>query len=209
MRASQSAGYTPLITSGSNFRREGTQPVGSEGTLSGFGTTDMAGNVKEWCWNEARDAQRLILGGGFGEPDYMFSFTDTQSPWDRLANFGFRCVKLDSPPTAAATARLEVRTRDYWKEKPVSDEVFKAYSALYGYDKGELNAQVEETATAEAWSRTKVTFDAAYGHERVAAYIFLPKKASPPLQAVVYFPGGFAFWTISSIWRASRRPAVS
>ena len=192
MRASQSAGYTPLITSGSNFRREGTQPVGSEGTLSGFGTTDMAGNVKEWCWNEARDAMRLILGGGFGEPDYMFNFTDAQSPWDRLANFGFRCVKLDSPPTAAA-ARLEVRTRDYWKEKPVSDEVFKAYSALYGYDKGELNAQVEETATAEAWSRTKATFDAAYGHERAAAYLFLPKNASPPFQAVVYFPGGFAF----------------
>ena len=54
----------------------------------------MAGNVKEWCWNETKDAKRLILGGGFGEPNYMFNFTDAQSPWDRLANFGFRCVKL-------------------------------------------------------------------------------------------------------------------
>jgi dienelactone hydrolase len=38
-----------------------------------------------------------------------------------------------------------------------------------------------------------VTFDAAYGHERVIAYLFLPKNASPPYQTVVYFPGAFAF----------------
>jgi formylglycine-generating enzyme required for sulfatase activity/dienelactone hydrolase len=193
MLASQAAHDTPLITSGSNFRREGTQPVGSEGTLSGFGTTDMAGNVKEWVWNETKGAKRLILGGGFGEPNYMFYHTDAQSPLDRRANFGFRCVKLDSPPSVAAAARLEVTTRDYWKEKPVSDEVFKAYTALHAYDKGELNARVEESVTMEGWSRVKVTFDAAYGHERITAYLFLPKNASPPFQTVVYFPGAFAF----------------
>jgi formylglycine-generating enzyme required for sulfatase activity len=140
----QSAGFTPLITPGSNFRGEGTQPVGSETALSGFGTTDMAGNVKEWCWNEARDAKRLILGGGFGEPAYMFNHTDAQSPWDRLANFGFRCVRLDSPATAAATARLEVATHDYSKERPVPDDVFRAYVELYAYDKGDLNERSKE-----------------------------------------------------------------
>ncbi len=193
MRASQSRMNTPLIASGSNFHGEGTQPVGSQGTLSGFGTTDMAGNVKEWCLNEARDGKRLILGGGFGEPEYMFYHTDAQSPWDRRANFGLRCVKLDSPPSAAAAAHLEVTARDYWKEKPVSDEVFKAYTALYVYDKGELNTHVEETATLEDWSRTKVTFDAAYGRERMIAYLFLPKNGSPPFQTVVYFPASSAF----------------
>jgi serine/threonine protein kinase/formylglycine-generating enzyme required for sulfatase activity/dienelactone hydrolase len=192
-RASQSPAYTPLITSGSNFGREGTWPVGSEGALSGFGTTDMAGNVKEWCLNEARDGKRLILGGGFGEPNYMFNHTDTQSPWERQANFGFRCVRLDSPPTAAAAAHLEVRIRDYRKEKPVADDVFKAYAALYAYDKGELNAQVEPTVSMESSSLEKVTFDAAYGNERMTAYLFLPKNASPPFQIVVYFPGVFAF----------------
>jgi eukaryotic-like serine/threonine-protein kinase len=192
-RASQSAAYTPLITPGSNFGREGTRPVGSEGALSGFGTTDMAGNVKEWCWNEARDGKRLILGGGFGEPNYMFNHTDAQSPWERQADFGFRCVKLDSPPTAAAAAQLEVSIRDYVKEKPVADDVFRAYAALYAYDKGELNAKMEETASMESSSLEKVTFDAAYGNERVTAYLFLPKSASPPFQTVVYFPGVFAF----------------
>jgi eukaryotic-like serine/threonine-protein kinase len=192
-RASQAPAYTPLIASGSNFGREGTRPVGRAGALSGFGTTDMAGNVKEWCLNEARDGKRLILGGGFGEPNYMFNHTDAQSPWERGANFGFRCVKLDSPTPAAAAAHLEVTIRDYGKEKPVADDVFNAYTALYAYDKGELNAQVEATASMESSLLEKVTFDAAYGHERVTAYLFLPKSASPPFQTVVYFPGAFAF----------------
>jgi dienelactone hydrolase len=142
--------------------------------------------------NEAEDAKRLILGGGFDEPNYMFNFTDAKSPWDRLATCGFRCVKLDSPPAAAATARLEFKIRDYWKVKPAADAVFKAYTALYVYDKGELNAVVDQKEEMESWSRAKVTFDAAYGQERVPAYLFLPKNASPPFQTVVYFPGAAA-----------------
>jgi serine/threonine protein kinase/dienelactone hydrolase len=191
--ASQVRDYTPLIAPGSNFRPEGTQPVGSDTALSGFGTTDMAGNVKEWALNETRDGKRLILGGGFGEPSYMFNQTDAWSPWDRRPNFGLRCVRLDSSLNTAATARLEGTDRDYWKEKPVSNDVFKAYTALYRYDKTELNAQMEEMGTMEDWSREKVSFDAAYGRERVIAYLFLPKHSSPPFQTVVYFPGAGAF----------------
>lgn len=191
--ASESDVLTPVIALGSNFRGKGTQLIGSEGTLSGFGTTDMAGNVKEWCWNESREHTRLILGGGYDEPNYMFNFTDARSPWDRLLDFGFRCAKLDGPPSPAAAARIEVATRDYSREKPVSDEVFRAYASLYAYDKAELNARVEETATRDNWLQEKVSFDAAYGHERVIAYLFLPKESSAPLQSVVFFPGGLAF----------------
>jgi serine/threonine protein kinase/dienelactone hydrolase len=192
MGASEAEFLTPLITHGSNFGGQGPLPVGGPGALSGSGTTDMAGNVKEWCLNEGRDGKRLILGGGFNEPVYMFNFMDQQSPWDRRANFGFRCVKLDSPVTAAAAAPIRVATRDYWKEKPVSDEVFKAYTALYAYDKGALNARVEKIEVMEGWSRFKLSFDAAYGHERMAAYFFLPKNAAPPLQTIVIFPGANA-----------------
>jgi len=133
----------------------------------------------------------LILGGGFDEPPYTFNFTDQQSPWDRKSNFGFRCANLDSPPSAASAAREEGTTRDYWTEKPVSDEVFRAYNALYAYDKGALNALVEETVVREGWSRSKVTFDAAYGHERVTAYLFLPENAALPLQTIVCGAGAF------------------
>ena len=36
----------------------------------------------------------------------------------------------------------------------------------------------------------KVSYAAAYGGERIPAYLFLPKNAKPPYQAVVVFPGG-------------------
>ena len=186
--------YGILILPGSNFRSGGTRPVGEPGTLSGFGTTDMAGNVKEWCLNESGGGRRFILGGGFGEPQYMFIDQDAQSPWDRKPNFGFRCVKLSSPPPPDAAAKFEPAFRDYGKEKPVSDEVFRAYKGLYAYDKGELNARVEEKLTAADWTREKVSFNAAYGDERVIAYLYLPKNASPPFQTVVYFPGSNAIF---------------
>jgi formylglycine-generating enzyme required for sulfatase activity/dienelactone hydrolase len=191
--ASQSADLPALIADGSNFRGVGTQPIGGRGTLSGFGTTDMAGNVKEWCSNEGRDGKRFILGGGFGDPQYMFNFTDEQLPWNRRANFGFRCVKLSAPSSAAATARIEITSRDYSKEKPVSDDVFNAYCRLYSYDRGALNARTEEAEATDTWTREKVSFDAAYGNERVTAHLFLPRSLSPPFQVVMYFPGGFAF----------------
>ncbi len=179
-----------LIVPGSNFSGAGTVPVGGDGAVSGFGTTDMAGNVKEWCWNESAGGKRFILGGGFGEPTYMFIDQDAQSPWDRRANYGFRCVSTPAPSSAAG--RIEAPFRDFSKEKPVSDEVFRAYKGLYAYDKGGLNARVEETETTEDWTREKVSFNAAYGGERVIAHLYLPRNAAPPYQTVVYFPGSNA-----------------
>jgi dienelactone hydrolase len=66
------------------------------------------------------------------------------------------------------------------------------YAARYTYDRGPLNARVEETTRTDSGSRERISFDAAYGHERVTAYLFLPRNASPPYQTVVYFPGGMA-----------------
>jgi serine/threonine protein kinase/dienelactone hydrolase len=184
--------FAPLIVPGSNFSDKGTVPVGGPGALSGFGTTDMAGNVKEWCLNESSGGKRFMLGGGFGEPNYMFNMTDALSPWQRRTNYGFRCVKLASPPAAAAAARLELAVRDVWKDKIVSDEVFAAFKGLYTYDNADLHARVEETQAEGGWTREKVSFDAAYGNERVIAHLFLPKNAAPPFQTVVYVPGAGA-----------------
>jgi len=181
-----------LIVPGSNFRDAGTVPVGGDGAVSGFGTTDMAGNVKEWCSNESTEGKRFILGGGFGEPTYMFNDEDAQSPWERRPNFGFRCFKLASLPSAAAAGKIVGAFRDFTKEKPVSEEVFQAYKGLYAYDRGDLNARVEETDTTDEWTHEKVSFNAAYGGERVIAHLYLPKNAAPPYQTIVYFPGSGA-----------------
>ena len=182
--ASQAIDYTPVVTAGSNFRNDGTQPVGQTGALSGFGTT--AGNVKEWCLNEGRDGKRFILGGGFGEPMYMFNFSNTQSPWDRLANFGFRCVKLNAPLAAGTAARIEVTTHDYSKIL-VSDEVFGAFLEM---------CRVLTRANSMRASRKQKRLPTGLekqspstprtGHERVIAHLFLPRGIDARLQTVVY-----------------------
>ena len=190
-RASQQH-FAMFIVPGSNLRSAGTRPVAGPGGLSGWGTWDMAGNVKEWCWNEDSEGKRFILGGGFGEADYMFGGPDQQAPMRREPNYGFRCVKLLAPSDAARAVKPRIMVRDFSKEKPVSDDVFRAYRGLYAYDRKPLNARTDATETEDGWTRERVSFDAAYGGERVLADLYLPRNAKPPYQAVVYFPGSGA-----------------
>jgi dipeptidyl aminopeptidase/acylaminoacyl peptidase len=158
----------------------------------------MAGNVKEWCWNQA-GARRYILGGAWGEPSYMFADPDAQSPFQRLAAYGFRCARYARPLAGPLTAAVEALSRDYSRETPVSDDTFRLYRNIYSYDPAPLDAVIESVDNSpEHWRTEKISFQAAYGNERVTAYLFLPKDAVPPYQTVVFFPGGYAFRSGSS-----------
>jgi serine/threonine protein kinase/formylglycine-generating enzyme required for sulfatase activity/dienelactone hydrolase len=189
----QAAAIIPL----SNIKGEGLAPVGS---FPGIGTTglyDMAGNVKEWCWNvtDVSGEHRYILGGSWTDQTYMFTHTDSRSPWDRSINNGFRCVQYQTIEKATTDTLFgpikRPYVRDYSKKTPVSDETFNSWlRTLYSYDRTELHAVVEEFDESSGyWRKEKVTFDAAYGGERVIAYLFLPKDIKPPYQTVIYFPG--------------------
>jgi dienelactone hydrolase len=180
-----------FIAPHSNFGGRGPVKVGSIGALNRYGATDLAGNVKEWCWNRADGVKRYILGGAWDEPAYMFNDPDARSPFERAANFGFRLVKYSDDDTVARTGELVAFVaRDFTKEKPVGDDVFAAYRTLYEYDKGELAVRAESADDSNPdWRVEKVSFAAAYGRERVPALVYLPKQGRPPYQAVVYFPG--------------------
>jgi formylglycine-generating enzyme required for sulfatase activity/tRNA A-37 threonylcarbamoyl transferase component Bud32/dienelactone hydrolase len=189
---------TSAITPLSNFSGKGPSAVGSFQGLGPFGTYDMAGNVKEWCWN-ATGEKRYILGGAWNEPVYMFTDPDAQPPVHRASTYGFRLVKYLSPPSPVSTAPIAAAFRDYSKEKPVSNAVFAAYRDLYKYDNTPLDAMVESADDkSEYWRIEKVSFTAAYGNERVTAYVFLPKNVTPPYQTVVFFPGSGAIHVRSS-----------
>ena len=151
----------------------------------------MAGNAKEWTASEV-DGKRLILGGGFNEPNYMFNDLDAQAPFDRKATYGFRCVKYITPPTAEATRPIVMPTGNFAAAPPISDALFEAYRNQYKYDATPLAATVESTEDTAAWRKETVSFAAAYGNERVRAYLYLPKNAVPPYQMVVVFPAGDA-----------------
>ena len=133
-----------------------------------------------------------MLGGAWNEPVYAFVDADAQTPFDRSATFGFRCVRYigDAPLPDAVTATIQMPSRDYSTLTPVSDEVFRAYARFYAYSKEDLKSHVEQVDDSSAeWRREKITFDAAYNNERMSAQLYLPKGFTAPYQTVVYFPG--------------------
>jgi dienelactone hydrolase len=167
--------------------------------MSRYGAYDMAGNVKEWVWNEA-DENRYILGGGWEDPTYRFGYPEARPPFDRSPMNGFRCaVYLDDQPVDEALfASIELPIRNFERQTPVDDETFADYLSRYDYDQSPLEA-VEDSPVQESeyWRRQKVTFNAAYGNERMNAYIYLPHEVEPPYQTVLYFPGTGAIFADS------------
>ena len=179
------------IVPASNFAGHGAASVGSYSGIGPFGTLDMAGNAREWCYNET-GGQRYILGGGYDDATYHFTEAFAQPPFDRSPTNGFRLARYDT--TATVTRRpVERLVRDFSKERPVSDAVFTIYRRAFDYDPTPLKALVEAAdSTPESWVMQRISFDAAYGGEREIAYLFLPKNSRPPYQTVIYFPGAIA-----------------
>ena len=179
----------------SNFSGRGLMKVGTSGGINQSGAFDLAGNAKEWCWNRADATRRYIMGGAWDEPVYMFNDPDARSPFDRAANFGFRCVKYsaDERLAGADDELVAFESRDFRKETPVADARFEAYLRLFEYDRTDLQAKTETRDDSNPeWRLERVSFQAAYGAERVPALMFLPRRGQPPYQAVVYFPGSSA-----------------
>lgn len=183
------------ITALSRFGGEGTAPVGGSNAISSWGVDDLAGNVREWCWNANQDGRRFVLGGAWDDPTYTFQFPLSRNPFDRSPSNGFRCMRTveGAPPSADSLLPVDSGRRDFSKEKPVPEGVFEAYKAQFSYDPSTLDAVVEHSDESHsAWTKQKIRFASAYGGEQVIAYLFLPKNASPPFQTVVVFPGSNA-----------------
>jgi serine/threonine protein kinase/pimeloyl-ACP methyl ester carboxylesterase len=189
-----SPGFFSDVAQLSNFNAIGPTRVGAYKGLGAFGTLDMAGNVKEWCWNKI-GGQRYIRGGAWNEPAYMFSVLDARDPWDRSPQNGIRCVRYDVQADPGVRAALTRPVRDYSKEKPARDEAFRLYQGLYSYDPVDLDSRVEGVDEENSyWKREKVSFAAAYGNERVGGYFYIPKQAKPPYQTVIYAASSLALW---------------
>jgi serine/threonine protein kinase/formylglycine-generating enzyme required for sulfatase activity/pimeloyl-ACP methyl ester carboxylesterase len=186
-----------FIVPASNFGSGGVLPVGSKPGISFWGNYDMAGNVKEWIWNQAGLSKHFVLGGAWDEPTYLFAEPDAQFPFVRASNIGFRCAKYIHPegvPKVAADP-FPVPANNFAKLKPASDELFRVYRSLYSFDKIPLKATVQRLDSSdEDWTTEKITYTAGYGNEQATAYLLLPKKFKPPLQTVLYFPGDGAIF---------------
>jgi formylglycine-generating enzyme required for sulfatase activity/dienelactone hydrolase len=184
----------------SNLTTDGPVPVASRQAMSRYGAYDLAGNAREWCANATNRGDRFILGGGWNDPPYAFNDAYAQSPWDRSETNGFRCIRYTGAEAdrAALEDTIAIPFRDFMSEPAVSDETFALYANQFRYDRTPLNAVIEETREEDDYVRQKIAFDAAYGRERMTAYLFLPKRGSTPYQTVVFFPGSSSIHTRSS-----------
>jgi dienelactone hydrolase len=194
IRSPQLGGFG-ILAPFANFGGQGPVKVGSLDGITAYGAYDMAGNVREWCWNEMPGG-RAVRGGSWEDNTYEFGNLRQAPPMDRSPRNGFRLALIPDPeavPEAAYGILTYPEAVDSRSQPLVPEDVFQVYLQQFSYDDSELNADVEyrEESPGE-WIRERVSFDAAYGGERVRAYLFLPANTPPPFQTVIYFPGSAA-----------------
>ena len=193
-------GGMELFAPFSNFNRTGTVPVGSLRGFTTYGAFDLAGNVREWCFNRTA-AGRLVRGGSYDDNSYRFAELSMAPAIQRDAGYGFRTMSRSDERTVAAVfddvAILPAKV--YRREDVVSDEIFEVFQRQFDYDPTELNARLlSRDDSAPEWIFERHSIETAYSDERMIVNLFLPRNAQPPYQSVIYFPGSAATFQTSS-----------
>jgi len=177
------------------FDANGPVAGGDPHGVSARGVYDMAGNVREWTVNAREPGSRYILGGGWSDPQYVFSDLYTQPELDRAPINGIRLVRRmhAADELARASAPIPRATRDFATMRPVDDATFRGLVTLYDYDHTPLNAMVVARDSSNSdWVREDVEFDVPGEGTRMRAVLLLPRRARPPYQAVVLWPASDA-----------------
>jgi predicted Ser/Thr protein kinase len=192
-RAAGTDSFNSDVLRFSNVEGKDLDAVGRRPGLGPWGTLDMAGNVKEWCFNESvGDPRRYILGGAWNEPAYRFRDEEAMDPWSRTTATGVRLVKNLGAVTDAMAPIARIQG-DPASLVPVDDAQFEVLKGFYAYDRTPIVSRVERTDDSSPYFRREiVSYAAAYNSERITAHLFLPKSGRAPFPTVLYFPSGYA-----------------
>jgi pimeloyl-ACP methyl ester carboxylesterase len=161
----------------------------------------MAGNVREWSAT-ATGPDRITLGGAWSDPSYIYLIPEARPPFDRGAENGFRCIRRleqgELSPLALAPIE-KTGWRDFSLERPVKDELYTTFERFFDKERVALEPRIESTDdSAERWIKQKVSYAAGYGDERLVAWLYLPRNATPPYQAIIQMGGVESFFPGSS-----------
>ena len=84
------------------------------------------------------------------------------------AGNGLRCARYAAPLSTDLSASIETASRDYSTKQRVSDDEHQTCVRFYFYGQTELKPAVEGVEEATHRRRERVSFEAAYGKERVS-----------------------------------------
>jgi len=178
------------IINASNFAGKGTAAVGRHGGIGAYGTYDMAGNVREWLWNESPQG-RSIAGGAWNTPPYLFIQLDAAPAWDRSPGNGIRCMRTQHGLAYDAALREPIAPKsvDYAALVPIADDAYEVLARQLEYSPAGLDPQVVRLESNNPlWTRERITLATGYDDSRFAVQLFLPRSGEPPFQPVVYVP---------------------
>jgi eukaryotic-like serine/threonine-protein kinase len=178
------------IVHSSNFGGRELAPVGRFGSIGPHGTYDMAGNAREWLWNQG-SLGRWVAGGAFDEPRYLYLQPNEAPPAERSAASGFRCMRpVQTGPAEDDLRRPIVRQAvDYAALEPVGDAAYAVLAQQLDY---RATTIVPRVGTAEssnpAWTVERITLPTGYDNTSFAAQLFLPTDRRPPFGVIFYMP---------------------
>ncbi len=186
--------FDSFLINKSNHHGKGLAKVGFYKGMNVFGTYDMAGNVREWCFN-GNSFTHATFGGAWNDPFYQYSMINLVNTLDRSEKNGFRCVKYIEKEKIPAYYYDPVMfdnssTHSFYADKTISDETFEALKNQFKYEKSPFNARIDRTDDSfKDCTLEKISFNTVYDNKRMIIYLWLPKNAEPPYQTVVIFPG--------------------
>lgn len=182
----------------SNMNSVAKVKVGFKKIISAFGLYDIAGNVSEWVYNSSDNNTKVIMGGSWEDPGYIFNTLFNKDPFNRDKNNGCRCVK-SSDNNLSLLKKVSNPSYNIINAKPVSKNVYDAYLSMYKYSKFDLEVEIlsDTLIKPEKYSITKVAYNTPYG-ERMFSYIYKPEQIDFPARTVILFPGANAINSESS-----------
>ena len=193
---------TPLKSSSmcpsSNFSKSETKEVPYSKIKSGFGLSDVAGNVREWCSNATKDdlTERAILGGGYEDDSYTFNNYFGQDAFNRSKSNGVRLVKdLTNNNLQQYAEIIKMPTRDFLKIPKISKEVFEIYKRQFDYEPTPLNIKILKTDNSDPdFTYELIEYNAAYNNEIMSGVLFKPKNFNGKVPTIINYPTALSIY---------------
>ena len=133
----------PEIVPMSNFGGTGPAPVGSFPGIGVSGAVDLAGNLREWCWNESRGG-RVALGGAWSDPGLRVHIPCAAKRFRSLLVNGFRLMlERDERSGDALRSPVTPPGIDVYTVKAISDEDFARNKGYFAQFDTPLNPVME------------------------------------------------------------------